>query len=131
MRKDLELKLVEKYPALFEEYGGDPRQTCMAWGCSHGDGWFEILSSLCEQIQQYVNANPGMAVKFLQIKEKFAVLTVYHNGDSTVDKIVDQHAEWSRRTCEECGEAGETRTIGGFYLTRCQRCHDIEDKRRS
>ena len=34
MNKDLELKLVEKYPVLFKEYGMTVRESCMAWGCS-------------------------------------------------------------------------------------------------
>jgi hypothetical protein len=32
MDKELQMKLVEKYPTVMKEYGGDMRQTCMAWG---------------------------------------------------------------------------------------------------
>ena len=38
--------LRENFPNLFKEYGGDPRQTCMAWGFSVGDGWFGYTSPL-------------------------------------------------------------------------------------
>ena len=32
MDKELEQKLVEKYPNLYKEYGGDITETCMGWG---------------------------------------------------------------------------------------------------
>ena len=52
MKKELEMKLVEKYPKLFKHYGKSPQETCMAWGCEHGDGWYNILDELCEKLSQ-------------------------------------------------------------------------------
>jgi len=119
--KELEKQLVDAYPALFVEYGGNPRETCMAWGCTHGDGWFNILKSLCAQINHYVAQHPGMEVRFLQVKEKFGSLRVYHNGDENVRKIVDQHEELSERTCEQCGQPGEVIKTG-WMACLCPEC---------
>jgi len=56
MNKNLELILVERFPTLFAQYGGSPQETCMAWGCAHGDGWFKILEALCELITAHENS---------------------------------------------------------------------------
>ena len=46
MKLELENKLVEKYPAMFVNYHGDERDTCMAFGFECGDGWYDILDKL-------------------------------------------------------------------------------------
>ena len=46
MTEELEKKLVEDYPELFEEYGMSAMESCMAWGCACGDGWEPILRNL-------------------------------------------------------------------------------------
>lgn len=50
MRKQLELKLVEKYPEIFRDYNGNIQETCMAWGMECGDGWYHIINDLCATI---------------------------------------------------------------------------------
>jgi len=90
MTKTLELNLVEKYPELFINYGGDVMKTCMHWGCEHGDGWYKIIDDLSYYL---ANFNSGCIVKlkdggykkvgapkvvFEQIKAKFKTLRVYH-----------------------------------------------------
>jgi hypothetical protein len=42
MRKELEQRLVERWPTWFNT-GGDIRYTAMPWGYIHDDGWFDIL----------------------------------------------------------------------------------------
>jgi hypothetical protein len=49
MRRELEQKLVERWPSWFE-VNGDPRKTRIADGFVHGDGWFAILWRLCVRI---------------------------------------------------------------------------------
>lgn len=122
MDKELEKQLAKRFPMLFADYGGDPRKTCMAWGCDHGNGWFNIVEAMCVEIQQYVDAHPGMEVVFQQIKEKFATLTVYHNGDDAVYDIVNKYSEMSAKTCEVCGKPGEVITTSGWWVTRCPEC---------
>ena len=101
MSPDLEKQLVEKYPNIFTDYKGDPIETCMAWGCEHDDGWFNLLDNLCAYIEECVRyrskykANdqyvpkegeldkwgyldiPYPKVIFTQVKEKFAGLRIY------------------------------------------------------
>ena len=47
MRKELDELLCSKYPEIFKERHGDPRNTAMVWGFSCGDGWFSLIDQLC------------------------------------------------------------------------------------
>lgn len=47
MTPELETKLVKRYPEVFKHAGGDPAETCMAWGIAVGDGWFDLIDVLC------------------------------------------------------------------------------------
>ena len=106
MNPELEKQLVEKYPTLFKFHGGSPSETCMAWGCEHDDGWYDLLDNLCQYITAVCRGNmvvkykddyiktdeekkveretglknahiPVPQARFSQIKEKFAGLRIY------------------------------------------------------
>jgi hypothetical protein len=51
MREDLDKALCEKYPTMFKNRNADPRFTRMAWGFECGDGWYNLIDTLCETIQ--------------------------------------------------------------------------------
>jgi hypothetical protein len=124
MKTDTETKLVRKYPKLFEQYGKDPRKTCMAWGLECGDGWFDILGDLCEKLSKYDG------IEFAQVKEKFGLLRVYINGVSgdiadEVYSLIDDAEIKSGDVCELCGEPGEGRS-GGWIHTLCDKCNETK-----
>lgn len=127
MKKELEAKLVEKYPDALSEYGGDMRYTCMAWGFECGDGWYKIMEELCEKIGNI----PGF--KFSQVKEKFGMLTIYYNRPNTeedrkiVRAAINEAEDKSLVTCENCGEPGKRISTGGWLSTECKKCKAIKD----
>jgi len=47
MRKDLDEALCAKYPLIFKDRNADMRTTAMCWGFECGDGWYNILDTLC------------------------------------------------------------------------------------
>jgi hypothetical protein len=47
MRKELDEALVAKYPHVFKDRRGDPRNTLMCFGFECGDGWYNIIDALC------------------------------------------------------------------------------------
>ena len=49
MRKELEQRLRERWPAWFN-LEGKPRLTLMPFGFKHGDGWFDLVWTLCERL---------------------------------------------------------------------------------
>lgn len=130
MDKKLEAKLVSTFPTQFCEYGGDKSQTCMAWGCECGDGWFSLLWALCIQIEGYYKSLELMGkelpppVVFTQIKEKFGTLNVYfYGGDSTVRNYVNFAETMSMLVCEQCGSTTEVhQRKRGWVSFACLKC---------
>lgn len=123
MDKELQMKLVEKYPTVFKEYGGDIRQTCMAWGIDTGNGWYDILDELCAKLEP-------MGVVATQVKEKFGGLCFYINmvkkddWDEIQNAISEAEAK-SYKICEKCGRPGK-RVGGSWIRTLCEKCRNKE-----
>lgn len=120
MKEELEKKLVEKYPKLYTQYGGSIYETCMGWGMTCGDGWFNIIKDLSEKLSKFEG------VEAAQVKEKFGGLRFYVDGTTTenykeVHKIISEAERKSFETCENCGEPGKQRG-GGWIRTLCDKC---------
>jgi hypothetical protein len=114
MRRELEQKLVERWPSWFK-VNGSTYETRMADGFAHGDGWFDIVWRLCEGLETLV-AETEKATRrpfeVLQVKEKFGGLRFYvshqHRTDPILQRIEAAERE-SLRTCEVCGQPGSRR----------------------
>lgn len=55
MREELDKQLCEAFPKLFRDRYAPMTTTCMCWGFSHGDGWFNIIHALCANIQHHID----------------------------------------------------------------------------
>ena len=120
----------EKYTPMFSQpYGG----ICI------GAGWYQIIRSLCHNIQAHINSvecartslvlrNPWNRpipeqvpqVIVTQIKEKFGGLRFYHDGgDDMIEGMVHMAESWAAHTCETCGNHGVGRSVGGWLTTLC------------
>lgn len=55
MDNSLDEALTVKYPKIFRNRYGSMRETCMYWGFEHGDGWYNIIDSLCSNIQHHID----------------------------------------------------------------------------
>ena len=89
MDKPLELTLLKNYPIIFKEYGGDMRDTCMAWGMECGNGWFRLLDDMCYDLTHTIGEQ-DVKVIANQVKEKFGGLRFYYTilrKQSLFDKI--------------------------------------------
>jgi hypothetical protein len=128
MKQELEQKLYEKYPKLFVQKDLPVSLTCMCYGICVGDGWYDILDTLCWSIQNHIDRqqknNPDYPqVEFSQIKEKFGGLRVYTDGnDETVHALIGLAESMADRTCEGCGKRGKNKSWGGWYVTYCDSC---------
>jgi hypothetical protein len=143
MDQELQDQLFQKYPDLFSNRTKSPRESCMSWGCEVGNGWYELLSSLCWRIFQHnrniadrlrirtKNDVPNnqsdidyAPVKFDQVKEKYGGLRVYYSGgDDYVRGIVSMAEEYSYKVCGVCGNAGKPNK-GGWITTLCDSCRN-------
>jgi hypothetical protein len=136
MNTELQNKLYEKYPQLFVNKDKTPMQSPMCFGIETGEGWYEILSSLCWMIKQYEDSviwqtewnqktNPEyksdyFPVKFDQIKEKYGGLRVYFSGGNQyIEGLVSMAEAMSYKVCDVCGNKGEANKQG-WISTRCE-----------
>lgn len=71
MRPELEQKLVKRFPVLYQDYSSPMTQTCMCWGFSHDDGWFEIIWQLSLAIEEELGYSWWQKRLFL-FKKSFA-----------------------------------------------------------
>ena len=143
MREELDAKLCKKYPEIFRDRHGDMKETLMCWGFECGDGWYQILDSLCGQIQHHINwshknhawdkewnhehpeekrkvRKPVPQVVAVQVKEKFGGLRFYYQGgDDYVRGLVAMAESWAAVSCEQCGHPG-TQNSQGWISTLCE-----------
>jgi hypothetical protein len=116
MNKALEQKMVERWPTWFNTEGdiGDIKDTAMARGFEHGDGWLDILWRLCVDLEPLVTEMEragGPKFEVLQVKEKFGGLRFYVNSrrNEAIRQRIGIAADESFHTCEVCGQPGTLR----------------------
>jgi len=132
MRKELDEALCAKYPDIFKDRHGDMRETAMCWGFP-GDGWYNIIDSLCATIKnrEYnlkLNKKEFLPVVATQVKEKYGGLRFYYTGgDDYIDGAVAFAEYMSEVTCEVCGKPGKQRGHNWMY-TACDEHIREEDK---
>jgi hypothetical protein len=47
MKRELDEALCAKYPLIFKDRNADMRTTAMCWGLECGNGWYNIIDTLC------------------------------------------------------------------------------------
>jgi hypothetical protein len=136
MSPENDKRLCERYPQIFRDRDGDPRATLMCFGFDCGDGWYDIIDTLCNNISAHVKYKrqnhkdmpdnqfeEEHGVQAVQVKEKWGGLRFYVNGtDDYVRGLIDMAESMSYRTCERCGNPGQKRT-GGWVRTLCDGCY--------
>ena len=135
MTPELQNKLFEKYPKIFKQKDLPMNQTAMCWGIDTGDGWYNIIDTMCHQIQLHLEHNLNkdedpevVKVEAVQVKEKFGTLRFYYTGGNEfISGLIWMAEALSGKTCEECGSPG-TPNDSGWIRTLCQSCRDNYDK---
>ena len=114
MDKELEQRLVERWPHQFNTEGC-VRRPAMSSGLRNGDGWFDILSRLYEDLESLVKEfERAIDCKFeiLQVKEKFGGPRIHYPCEHANDAIrqrIDAAEQESFHTNEICGQPGTLR----------------------
>lgn len=136
MNKDLEKTLLERYPKIL--LSSNERNLVAMFGIDCGDGWYNIIDTLCSSIQNeidyhngegfysaYESKQPKMEqVVAAQIKEKFGGLRFYTDGSLTdrMRGMIFLAEALSSVTCERCGGPGKNQSKGWVY-TMCDPCY--------
>ena len=134
MRDELDRALCEKYPKIFANRHASMMETAMCWGFDHGDGWYNIIDQLCNNIQSHIDWQEKIGksvpqVVATQVKEKFGTLRFYYDGgDDYISGLVSMAESWSAVACEECGAPG-TQNSQGWIKTLCETHRQEREKR--
>lgn len=125
MNDQLQQTLYDKYPQLFTNKNKSIMESCMGWGIECGDGWYDIISSVCwviaehENNKNYRDDQTYYPIKFDQIKEKFGGLRIYYSGgDDYISGTIRMAEEMSYKICEVCGQKGQPNK-NGWISTLC------------
>lgn len=113
MKPELEKKLQEKYPTLFQNCSKPPSDSLMCFGCECGNGWYDLIDRTCEKLSK-LNA------VLEQVKEKFAGLRIYiSNSTDEAFEVCEEAEKESFKICEICGKEGKICSSGFWYTTLC------------
>lgn len=145
MTPEKDAELCKKYPKIFRDRYESPQLTCMCWGFECGDGWYDLIDTLCSCIQNHVDnkiKNQKFSLQYgdlkpedsipeeeiqvvaVQVKSKFAGLRFYvGSADSEVHGMIQMAESLSYKICEECGGRGVIRK-GSWVTNYCDDCYE-------
>lgn len=123
MNKKLDELLCDRYPSIFADRNKPKTHTNMCFGFTCGDGWFDLIDTLCERLQFWTNKTGASQVVAFQVKEKFGALRFYVKGEITREQqgMIDMAQRLSERLCDQCGCPGQRMTCGPLVITRCSK----------
>jgi NAD-dependent SIR2 family protein deacetylase len=88
-----------------------------------GNGWYELLWNLSQNIDAYLTKNKIKNFKVIQVKEKFGSLRFYTEPYiEELDSLITQAENQSVYICENCGAQGRQYNINGWVTTICDYC---------
>ena len=123
MKVELQNQLFEKYPKIFRQVNLPMDQTCMCWGLECGNGWYDLIDNLCNDIQSYIDANNLQQVEATQVKEKYGSLRFYTSySDDYIDNLINKAELDSYSICENCGTTENIGHTLGWISTLCKDC---------
>ena len=100
----------------------------MCWGFP-GDGWEPLIRELSEKLEKEIvelkQKHPDMEYppRASQVKEKYGTLRYYMSSQTdSMSENINEACKKSWVTCEDCGQPGKLRNMGGWYYTRCDKC---------
>jgi hypothetical protein len=123
--------LVRRFPLVLSEMlrpsaalHSSEARSLARWGVECGRGWAGILERLFERLEPEIARAPLLErdrFRAVQIKEKFARLTVYLDSTGTpeMERALHDARNESGKTCEICGEAGGIVERNGWLFARC------------
>jgi hypothetical protein len=127
MSPEKEAQLIGIYSAIFQN---DSAMSCInLFGFECGDGWFNVLKELIEQIRDIcvencINDETDDNFPIVtQVKEKYGSLRFYMNSvNDEISSVIEVAEDKSRETCELCGKAGHMVCNNRWYMVRCDEC---------
>ena len=125
MKKELQEKIFNRFPHLYREKNLPKNESCMYYGLTVDDGWFDLIWKLSEDIEKELAKDDKFKEAFavMQVKEKFGGLRYYiSGGNAKIDTLIGHAESLSFSLCEACGCIGKMRRSSGWMHVACDEC---------
>jgi len=131
VRQELDELLCKKYPKIFRDRFAPMTETCMCWGFECGNGWYQILDSLCGNIQSHIDwsqKNHDWDVKYNTMVSKAMAGDItdleeyykgYLNAEERMEETLEQGLKEVRPVIPQVVASQVKEKFGGlrFYYT--------------
>lgn len=101
----------------------------LPWGFEHGDGWCNLIETLCARLDTILQAEPCASIRMKQVKEKFGGLRFYYELHDASDEMVNGirqavnlAAAASKHICERCASPASVDKKASWLSALCDRC---------
>ena len=99
MRTELEDTLFHKYPSIFGDKDKPMTETAMCWGLECGDGWYDIIDTLCALIKWKVdNSKKTIELYTTWLQQDDLTPSQKENYESMLQKSIDNKIESVKAT---------------------------------
>lgn len=127
MKQENQDQLLKDFPLLFGHIANDEqkRHSITRFGLECGDGWYELIYKLCEDLEKEIEQLPQESrsqYRVFQIKEKFGTLRFYlvSHRNTKIQRLIYAAEKKSAKICEICGVSDAClRKKSGWYKTLC------------
>jgi hypothetical protein len=132
MKKELDEQLCREFPLLYVDRNASMQNTCMCWGFDVGDGWFKPIYELSQKLEKLIekdieenkNEEDYLHPRASQVKEKYGGLRFYmFSATEEMQKLIYETENLCSEICEDCGNTAKTTSVGGWFLTLCDKCN--------
>jgi len=118
MTKEEFEKYLESIGGLENGYFVDREPISSAWFFEIGEGWYQLVKDLIEELIEL-----GWDKQICQVKEKFGGLRFYINGGTKeIFNAISRAENKSYEICEMCGKPGKER-VGRWIKVLCDDCN--------
>lgn len=136
LSEEFQSKLLERFPwAEARDHDGNGKGYLVPCWC--GDGWFQIIWNMLEELEQFCKTRVfPLNLQLLEIKEKYGGMRVdFGCGDTSsaildrVYEIIEKYENLAEDTCESCGDKGKVYEVNGWLSAYCQNCYETAIKK--
>ena len=107
MNSVLSENLYTSFPRIYRGRRKSKYESGMCWGFECGDGWYQLLYDLSQELESYLAVHPDLDFDVVQVKAKAGSLRFRLNGrDAAVLEMVARAERRADTMCELCGKPG-------------------------
>lgn len=89
-----------------------------------GEGWLPIVRDILAELRA-IDKNLDVA----QVKQKLGGLCIYlEHSSPQMERLIQSAADQCARTCEACGEPGQSSNRRGWISILCSDCRALPDQ---